>query len=82
MSIDLRLEQDFVVIANRADFVFFHNIDHYPTAEEYLAIGAKLSQQMAQTIGQLPRHWAIVRKSEFDPERAAAEAQRNPVLVV
>ncbi len=76
------LEQPFVVIANRHDFVFFFNCDHYPSAEEYLAIGAKLSQQMAKTIGQLPLHWAVVKKSEFDPERAAAEAQRQPVLVV
>ena len=76
------LEQEFVVIANRHGFVFFFNCDHYPTAEEYLAIGAKLSQQMAQTIGHLPLHWAVVKKSEFDPERAAYETERTPILVV
>ncbi len=82
MEPGLELEQDMVVIANRHDFVFFFHIDHYPTAEEYLAIGARLSQQMAQTIGHLPLTWAVVRKSEFDPDRAAAETHKQPVLVV
>ncbi len=76
------LDDDFVVIANRHDFVFFYHCDHYPTGEEYLAIGAKLSQQMAATIGHLPLAWAVVRKSEFDPERAAAETHKTPILVV
>ena len=76
------IDGDFVVIANRHDFVAFFHIDHYPTAEEYLAIGARLSQQMAKVIGQFPLAWAVVRKSEFDPERAAAETHQTPILVV
>ncbi len=77
------LDGDFVVIGKWGRHVYYFNVsDHYPESDVALAIKDRIAQKMISTIGQRPQVWAIVRASEFDPDKAAVEAKRNPVLVV
>jgi len=77
------LDGDFVVIGKWGLHVYYFIVrDHYPESDLAMAIKDRIIQKMASTIGQRPQVWAIVRASEFDPDQAAIEAKRDPILVV
>lgn len=77
------LDGDFVVIGKWGLHVYYFRVSgRYPEHDVALAIKDRIAQKMTSEIGQRPQVWTIVRASEFDPDLAAIEARRDPVLVV